>query len=789
METRPGSRGACAPILEVSPNTSFVTLINDNINKVPRDLSEVGPQDKSFRSSVVLFGRVNNTSNVFSNIGNEQYIPTNERLSFTTNVIEDLFDLFDVLQFLGPNNTSVIPITSPENAYHGFYKSDSNPFIAEFITTQTTADQFGVFNEDAGGGTADFQDIENLAIFETAPTVSRLDLYYETSTAGLIEDLNAAVGSSSGGATQIGGWSYLQNESFATGTAVVSGFEFLNFGGSPLSGTAVLVSVIDDSGTNRTSDFSLVSLGGTEWELQTNADFYYGANAITKESYNFTFQFTAGTNVTTLPQQTGNLTNIPPTINNSNANPIQLQIGDLAVLQNLSGVNGSADTTKDTDGLTFSIDSQTGAGAFIVVNNNEVQNIDGSAAGSGTFTLRLTDAGSPQVGTTTKTFDVVFDQAQTNFSDYETYPSVPLTGVIGDASGAALYFTNNYTDLTNNIPSSTFGSQSYNSSDVNTFFYLRGLKKLTSSQNPYITSVCTPTGTLPGMFPNSTPGFYNYKADSALSTGAFYVYFNPRLSQAFPGGTQPQINIRYQIAYRSSSSSAWGVAIDMNGLPANFTGTWFYNFSKQGLDFSGVTSPWSISENPQIVMVKDENNSTDRYAGLVYAFDQPGEYRVLHSNIITTFGSLTNQGFPTSPFSCTQAPYVDGDVSNIMETGDFYYPSSNAGGDGNQIRGYTNDNFYRYTINQGSCGQTTPITNVYAREPLAKYVTELFTDTALTTPYGTSTGTAYVIRRMESNTIGSNFLNPEYCRNGDYQVYFANTFGLVSAGSQSPCYY
>ena len=36
-------------------------LINDNINKVPRDLtSEVGPDQKQFRSSVQLFGRVEN---------------------------------------------------------------------------------------------------------------------------------------------------------------------------------------------------------------------------------------------------------------------------------------------------------------------------------------------------------------------------------------------------------------------------------------------------------------------------------------------------------------------------------------------------------------------------------------------------------------------------------------------------------------------------------------------------------------------------------------------------------
>jgi hypothetical protein len=83
---------ASTPTLNI--NTSFLSLINDNINKVPRDLSEVGPQDKTFRSSVRLFGRVENNTNGFSNVGNDQYFPN--EFNFTTNVIEDLFDIFDV---------------------------------------------------------------------------------------------------------------------------------------------------------------------------------------------------------------------------------------------------------------------------------------------------------------------------------------------------------------------------------------------------------------------------------------------------------------------------------------------------------------------------------------------------------------------------------------------------------------------------------------------------------------------------------------------------------------------
>ncbi len=47
-------------------NTAHSVLINDNINKIPRDLAEVGPDQKQYRSSVELFGRVNNYEGKFN---------------------------------------------------------------------------------------------------------------------------------------------------------------------------------------------------------------------------------------------------------------------------------------------------------------------------------------------------------------------------------------------------------------------------------------------------------------------------------------------------------------------------------------------------------------------------------------------------------------------------------------------------------------------------------------------------------------------------------------------------
>ena len=58
------------PVSETG-NTSHIVLINDNINKVPRDLSEVGPDQKQYRSSVQLYGRVENTKATLEIIGDD----------------------------------------------------------------------------------------------------------------------------------------------------------------------------------------------------------------------------------------------------------------------------------------------------------------------------------------------------------------------------------------------------------------------------------------------------------------------------------------------------------------------------------------------------------------------------------------------------------------------------------------------------------------------------------------------------------------------------------------------
>ena len=194
-------------LLSLGPNTedtdvSYVVLTNDNINKVPRDLSEVGPQDKTFRSSVQLIGRVENNdyqwdydqtgSSANPNIDNQQYYP--KRYTFTTSSIQPLFDTFD-WPATAVGTTGIIDIDEP---IYAFYDAESNPLIGQLTTSHLEPKQFGVLNltdpsDNIPPPPKKYEVSNSLCVFETKPVISLLDIYYETSTSGLVNELNYAI--------------------------------------------------------------------------------------------------------------------------------------------------------------------------------------------------------------------------------------------------------------------------------------------------------------------------------------------------------------------------------------------------------------------------------------------------------------------------------------------------------------------------------------------------------------------------------------------------------------------
>jgi hypothetical protein len=741
-------------------NTSFITLLNDNINKVPRDLSEVGPQDKTFRSSVILFGRVKNTTSGFSNIGNIQFIPQNDRISFTTNNIQDLYDLFDVNQLDdGGTPPQTIPITSNKNPYYSFFRSESNPFIAEFITSQNALDQYGIPNLPfISGGTQVFEKYENLAILETAATVSRLDLYYETSTSGLISILNAAISSSGtggGSADRIVDFNYNHNEGMAPGTDISDGtFYFENFVGIKLTGASAQIAyVIDDtgSGVDLSPQFYLDdTLGNGDFILRTastangssaDAYFYYGSNPLNRQ-YTFGFDVTAGGSTVTITTS-GNLSNVNPIINNSNTNPIEVGTGESVIISALDGYNGSntsnPDTTTYTQELSWSINqsSVVGEGIFsISQDGTQVLNSNASAAGTSLFELNLQDAGGASA--TPKTFIVYFGQPQvptdfTNNFEVETF---------NDGDGGAIWFTSSASDLSSSPPD--FG----NSGTINP--YLNGFQAPNTLNSLLTNDVCPQSTSYTAKFRNKTNS-------TGLTQGTFYViargintYIPPQV------GTTSNLYTRFAIQYRASSSSNWSYLADLNSNTISGTNVGaqyvYSSTTLQGMDINGGN----------IISIDQSPNSLSQLAqgAKVFAFNTVGEYRVVYGNLSSNFGEF---GFGVS---CNQAGQQDFRANGRLEIGDFYYPNFEWWGD--------EDGVYEYRVNTSStsCGSNFGSgTAYYAAEPFAKYVTQLYTNTSLLTPANVN-GTAR-FRRMDQR--GSSAVsNPEQTKDGAYTATFSS---------------
>jgi hypothetical protein len=206
--------------------TAFTVLFNDNINKIPRDLSEVGPDQKQYRSSVTLFGRVTNIMTVSASgtIPFADSLPYNSQyyarvssqgktaISHTSTAIARAKEVNMGYADLSDNfQSSPAQITGGANGDKVFYQIDTNPLIARISTLDKSigATALNEFNSPSTSPPKDNLNspldtanmLPYLAIYETDPVESLLDIYWETASEGLIVDLNADVLSGSGGAT------------------------------------------------------------------------------------------------------------------------------------------------------------------------------------------------------------------------------------------------------------------------------------------------------------------------------------------------------------------------------------------------------------------------------------------------------------------------------------------------------------------------------------------------------------------------------------------------------------
>ena len=185
-------------IYTTNEDEAYITLFSDNINKIPRDLQEVGPQDLQFSSSVRVFGRVYNTTFSSTAATNKQYFPTTSG---------------DEVTLIGDRNEIGLDTTSEGDDYYSspFYSiptdnlgtvpgdgaslSGTNPYIGRVSTVNLIGAVGG--GDLTVSGSFDPPGVTNLKtrlnVYETAPFTSNLEIFWESTSSGLISTLNSYV--------------------------------------------------------------------------------------------------------------------------------------------------------------------------------------------------------------------------------------------------------------------------------------------------------------------------------------------------------------------------------------------------------------------------------------------------------------------------------------------------------------------------------------------------------------------------------------------------------------------
>ena len=337
--------------------TAFITLVSDNINKVPRDLQEVGPLDDQFNSDTRMWGRVTNIT-----ADNEQYFP---------NINSDKVELIGTVPDVFPGLTIADPPVAGDINQYAIFDYVSKPNLGK-VSTQSA---IGLTETSYTSTGSPYSANMKLAVYETAPVTSALELFWETSTAGLISDLNYdiinATDEITGSTIEAAAGGF--DEADASGTVITEDFKPTVKGATIATATAILLSVNSkyENGilnpNNRASEFILESGSATgSHKISTASTFYAGEDNATANYFEFTIQYT---NLGIIVNQSYNttLTNIDPLIT-LNTTPLAPSSGtDVEIFNSITPVLGTTYGPTGTNGSVntseyYLFPRQTGAG-------------------------------------------------------------------------------------------------------------------------------------------------------------------------------------------------------------------------------------------------------------------------------------------------------------------------------------------------------------------------------------------------------------------------------------------
>ena len=284
------------------------------------------------------------------------------------------------------------------NGIINFYQLDTDPLIARLSTSLP----IGVVSTNA----ANTNMKPFLAIYETEPQESLLDIFWETSTAGLISELNDVIATSYQGAF---GWSAYSSSDFteaSSGNLFLSDLSPVDQSGNPLINTDIArdtngdpsITVTNGYNTDVSSQFSATRTGdGTSGDPYVYNFQKVGTNFVYEQDSNLR-NFTITTNITnsninTTLQINVELQNIDPVINGgSNLQTLTKSAAFNGVINGtgIVGVNGAASTSLNGNQLQWSM---TGGGGYFTINSGDGKITQTNVpAGSYTLVITLKDA-------------------------------------------------------------------------------------------------------------------------------------------------------------------------------------------------------------------------------------------------------------------------------------------------------------------------------------------------------------------------------------------------------------
>jgi len=420
-----------------SATQATISLYGDNINKVPKDLSTVGPSQTNYNSTENLSLRVNNT-NSFSSIQNYPgtdlekvtqiseltdlgisitkiskniiaYVAPGPPITITytgefddsiqpgmavsianlsgeikTPISEGIYVLAsysngtnaEIQLSAQPSFTPLANFTITFNPPGVIYNAGNNPLIG----IMSTSTQIGVSEEN------NFK--TQLAIAETTPTESLLDIYYETSSSGLVSDLNQLIdqGIAITIPTKVSSINFTLNEGQTGSVACTNTFTLLAQDNSTYIGKNIeceIVEVVDGDGTpaqwtdsngDAQSAFNVTSDNNGTFTISTTkpaGEGFFVGKQPKYTTWDFKLLFT--TDIYEIEHTfTGNLVNIAPEYQDEGnypaawpstyANTIPTSINNYTFPTNTSNpnggylcFNGSGDTTLRENQTTWTL--------------------------------------------------------------------------------------------------------------------------------------------------------------------------------------------------------------------------------------------------------------------------------------------------------------------------------------------------------------------------------------------------------------------------------------------------